>query len=145
MRRKKHHTVCSQVLLCVHNSNSSLYPTVATILRTSIQRHTDRHRHTHRQIRTRTHTHSHTHTDTHTRTLACMHARTHAHACLFNSNLYYGLTCSDHYTISPEDCSALSSLTGLQCLSIRSWLPRPFSTDLKVLGRPVLLATSTRP
>jgi len=44
-----------------------------------------------------------------TRTLACMHAHTNAHACLFNSNMYHGLTCSDHYTISPEDCSALSN------------------------------------
>jgi len=40
--------------------------------------------------------------------------------------------CSDHYTISPDDCQVLGSLKGLQCLSIRSWLPRPFSADLKV-------------
>ncbi|KAF5834519.1 hypothetical protein DUNSADRAFT_8771 [Dunaliella salina] len=40
-------------------------------------------------------------------------------------------TLSDHYTVSPDDCLVLGSLKGLQCLAIRSWLPRPFSSDLK--------------
>jgi len=40
--------------------------------------------------------------------------------------------CSDHYTVSPDDCAVLGRLgKSLTSLTLRSWLPRPFSVDLK--------------
>lgn len=51
---------------------------------------------------------------------------------LTHLSLFRRYTLSDHYTLSHDDCRVLGTLTSLNSLYLRAWLPRPFSEEIKV-------------